>query len=95
MWKTLWPIIVHRLVLLSLGFIAARWVFAADTVNHLMAGSSTSCSSSVDGTTSDTTCLNGGKEAKTGTGYGGGANGGGLYSSIAPGSTGTARVCGW
>jgi hypothetical protein len=52
----------------------------------LTAGSSTSCSSSVNGTTSDTTCLNGGKEARTGTGYGGGANGTGLYSSVAPGA---------
>ena len=50
------------------------------------AASSTSCSSSVDGSTTDTTCLNGGKESRNGTNYGGGANGGGLYSSIAPGT---------
>lgn len=52
----------------------------------LTAASSTSCSSSVNGQTSDTTCLNGGKESTNGTAYGAGANGGGLYSSIAPGS---------
>jgi hypothetical protein len=50
------------------------------------AASSTSCSSSVNGQTTDTTCLNAGKESRNGTNYGGGANGGGLYSSIAPGS---------
>jgi len=52
----------------------------------LTAASSTSCSSSQTGTTSDTTCLNGGKESTNGTAYGGGANGGGLYSSVAPGN---------
>lgn len=52
----------------------------------LTGASSTSCSSSVDGQTSDTTCLNGGKESTNGTAYGAGANGGGLYASIAPGS---------
>ena len=58
--------------------------FAND--QKLTAASSTSCSSSVNGQTSDTTCLNAGKESRNGTNYGGGANGGGLYSSIAPGS---------
>lgn len=47
--------------------------------------SSNSCSSPVTGATTDTTCLNGGKEALGGTGYGSAANGtNGLYSSLAP-----------
>jgi hypothetical protein len=48
--------------------------------------SSTACSSNVNGTTTDATCLSSGKEATTGTAYGATANGSGLYSSIAPGS---------
>lgn len=52
----------------------------------LSATSSTSCSSAVDGTTTDATCLSTGKESTTGTTYGNVANGSGLYSSIAPGS---------
>lgn len=52
----------------------------------LTATSSTSCSSSATGKTADTTCLNTGKEPTTGTGYGAGANGGGLYTSVAPGN---------
>lgn len=64
----------------------------APTVNFyandqkLTAASSTACSSAVDGKTTDATCLGTGKESTNGTGYGGGANGGGLYSSIAPGN---------
>lgn len=59
----------------------------------LTGASSTSCSSSVTGQTSDTTCLNSGKESTSGTAYGLGANGGGAYSSIAPGSyTLSARI---
>jgi hypothetical protein len=64
----------------------------APTVNFyandqkVTAASTTSCSDLVTGATSDTACLNGGKEATTGTGYGGAANGAtGLYSSITPG----------
>lgn len=52
----------------------------------LTATSATSCSSSATGQTADTTCLNGGKEPRTGTLYGTAANGGGLYSSVAPGN---------
>lgn len=64
----------------------------APTVNFyandlkVTAASSTSCSSAVNGKTTDTTCLNAGKEATTGTGYGAAANGTGLYSSVAPGT---------
>jgi hypothetical protein len=47
---------------------------------------STACSSSVNGTTTDPTCLTTGKESTTGTTYGNAANGSGLYSSVAPGS---------
>jgi hypothetical protein len=50
------------------------------------ATSSTSCSSAVDGSTTDQTCLSSGKEATTGTGYGANASTFGLYYSIAPGS---------
>ncbi len=59
----------------------------------LSAVSSTSCSSSVNGATSDTTCLTGGKESKSGTAYGVPAIGGGLYASTAPGTyTLSARI---
>jgi len=53
----------------------------------LTASSTSSCSNPVTGATTDTTCLNGGKEATSGTGYGAAANGvNGFYSSIAPGN---------
>lgn len=58
--------------------------FFADEVK-LTAGSFSGCSSAVNGSTTDTTCLGGGKDT-VGTKYGGAANGTGLYSSIAPGS---------
>jgi hypothetical protein len=61
--------------------------FYADE-QKLSATSSTSCSSAVNGKTTDAACLSTGKEATTGTGYGVAANGStlGLYSSVAPGS---------
>ncbi|MEP6991831.1 MAG: DUF4397 domain-containing protein [bacterium] len=59
----------------------------------LSAVSSTSCSSAVNGATTDTTCLTGGKESKSGTAYGSAAIGGGLYASAAPGAyTLSARI---
>lgn len=54
--------------------------------------SSTSCSSSVDGTTTDPACLSTGKEPTTGTAYGANASNG-LYYSVGPGSyTLTGRI---
>ena len=44
------------------------------------------CSSPVDGSTTDPTCLSTGKEATTGTGYGANASTFGVYYSVAPGS---------
>jgi hypothetical protein len=48
--------------------------------------SSASCSDGNTGKTTDTTCLNGGKESTSGTGYGANASTAGVYYSIAPGS---------
>jgi Domain of unknown function (DUF4397) len=52
----------------------------------ISAVSSASCSSGVDGKTTDSTCLTSGQEATSGTGYGANASTAGLYYSIAPGS---------
>ncbi len=59
--------------------------FYADDAK-LSAVSSTACSSAVDGTTKDSTCLTTGNEPVTGTAYGVAAIGGGLYASLAPGT---------
>lgn len=48
--------------------------------------SSASCSSAVDGKTTDSTCLTTGKETTSGTGYGANASTAGVYYSVAPGS---------
>lgn len=59
----------------------------------LSAVSSTSCSSPVNGATTDSICLSAGRESKSGTGYGGAAIGGGLYAAAAPGTyTLSARI---
>jgi len=52
----------------------------------ISAVSSAACSSGTDGKTTDTTCLNGGREQTNGTGYGANATTAGLYYSVAPGS---------
>lgn len=52
----------------------------------ISAVSSATCSSAVDGKTTDSTCLSTGKETTSGTGYGANASTTGVYYSIAPGS---------
>ena len=52
----------------------------------ISAVSSATCSSAVDGKTTDTTCLNGGSETTKGTGYGANASTVGAYYSVTPGS---------
>lgn len=52
----------------------------------ITATSSSACSSAVNGSTTDTTCLTTGKEPTTGTGYGANASTFGVYYSVAPGS---------
>jgi uncharacterized protein DUF4397 len=52
----------------------------------ISAVSSASCSSGVDGKTTDSTCLSTGKETTIGTGYGANASTAGVYYSVAPGS---------
>ena len=60
--------------------------FYADTIKE-SAASTTACSSAVNGSTTDSTCLTTGKEsASSGTAYGVAAIGGGLYGSITPGA---------
>lgn len=58
--------------------------YANDT--KISAVSSATCSSAVDGKTTDSTCLTTGKETTLGTGYGANASTTGVYYSIAPGS---------
>ena len=52
----------------------------------ITATSTSACSSAVNGSSTDTTCLTTGKEATTGTGYGANASTFGVYYSVAPGS---------
>lgn len=52
----------------------------------ISAVSSATCSSAVDGKTTDTTCLNAGNETTKGTGYGANASTVGVYYSVTPGS---------
>lgn len=59
--------------------------FYADT-QKISAVSSATCSSGVNGKTTDTLCLSKGQEATGGTGYGANASTAGLYYSIAPGA---------
>jgi hypothetical protein len=59
--------------------------FYADT-QKISAVSSATCSSAVNGKTTDTLCLTTGQETTVGTGYGANASTAGLYYSIAPGS---------
>jgi hypothetical protein len=59
--------------------------FYADT-QKVSAVSSATCSSGVNGKTTDTSCLTTGQETTLGTGYGANASTAGLYYSIAPGS---------
>ena len=59
--------------------------FYADT-QKISAVSSATCSSAVDGKTTDPTCLSSGQETTLGTGYGANASTAGLYYSLSPGS---------
>lgn len=52
----------------------------------ISAVSSATCSSSVNGTTTDSTCLSTGIETTKGTGYGANASTAGVYYSVTPGS---------
>jgi hypothetical protein len=79
------PIAGSAVKFFNFGVNAPAVNFYVDT-QKVSAVSSASCSSGVDGKTTDTTCLTTGREATGGTGYGANASTSGVYYSVKPGS---------